>query len=110
MFREFTDEGELRELIKKETAVLVLFSSRNCQVCHALKPRLREMIAQSFPLITMVPVETEQIPVLAAENRVFTVPVVLVFFGGREFIRKTGSFSLAELHSEIDRLYQLMLS
>jgi thioredoxin-like negative regulator of GroEL len=49
-----------------------------------LKPKVIEMIAESFPQMKMVFVESDKLPELAAQNRVFAAPTIIVFFAGRE--------------------------
>lgn len=89
-------------------AVLAYFSTESCSVCHVLKPKVIEMVSDSFPKMKMVYVQSDQLPELAAQNRVFTAPTVIVFFAGRETIRKSRAFGVGELRSEIDRPYSMM--
>lgn len=89
-------------------AVLAYFSTENCSVCHVLKPKVAEMISKTFPKMRMVYVESDKSPELAAQFRIFTAPTVLVFFAGRETIRKSRAFGVEELKSEISRPYSLM--
>jgi hypothetical protein len=56
----------------------------------------------------MVFIESDQLPELAAQNRVFTAPTVIVFFAGRETIRKSRAFGVDELRSEIERPYSII--
>jgi len=95
------------KVLADHEAVLACFTAKSCSVCHALKPKLEAMQSESFPKLKMVSVESDEYPELAAYNRVFAAPTVIVFFSGRETIRKSGSFGLAELKSEIQRLYSL---
>ncbi len=89
-------------------AVLAYFSTEICSVCHVLKPKVSEMISKTFPKMRMVYVESDKSPELAAQFRIFTAPTVLVFFAGRETIRKSRAFGVEELKSEISRPYSLM--
>jgi len=73
-----------------------------------LKPKVSEMVAKSFPKLKMVFVESDKLPELAAQNRIFTAPTVVVFFDGRETIRKSRAFGVDELRSEIQRPYSLI--
>jgi len=95
-------------IIAENDAVLSYFSTEICSVCKVLKPKVAEMIAQSFPKIKMIFVESDKLPELAAQNRVFAVPTIVVFFAGRETIRKSRAFGLDELKSEIQRPYSLL--
>jgi thioredoxin 1 len=95
-------------VLAENDAVLAYFSTEICSVCKVLKPKVAEMIAESFPKIKMVFVESDKLPELAAQNRVFTAPTVIVFFDGREATRKSRAFGVDELKSEIQRPYSLL--
>ena len=94
--------------LAENDAVLAYFSTEICSVCHVLKPKVIEMISDSFPKMKMVFIESDKLPELAAQNRVFTAPTVVVFFAGRETIRKSRAFGVDELGSEIRRPYFLL--
>lgn len=96
--------------MSENDAVLAYFSTENCSVCHVLKPKVAEMVGASFPQLKMVFVESDKLPELAAQNRVFTAPTVVVFFAGRETIRKSRAFGVDELKAEIQRPYSLLFS
>jgi len=66
------------------------------------------MVEENFPKIKMFFVESDKIPELAAQNRVFITPTAIIFFGGRETIRKSRSFGIDELAREIQRPYSLI--
>ena len=100
--------SEFDQILSENDAVLAYFSTEICSVCHVLKPKVIEMVSDSFPKMKMVFVESDKLPELAAQNRVFTAPTVVVFFAGRETIRKSRAFGVDELRSEIERPYSLM--
>ncbi len=99
---------EFDKLLAENDAVLAYFSTETCSVCHVLKPKVFEMGSESFPQLKMIFVESDKSPELAAQYRVFTAPTVVVFFAGRETIRKSRAFGVDELKSEIARPYSLM--
>lgn len=100
--------SDFEKLLGGNDAVLAYFSTETCSVCHVLKPKVFGMIAKSFPQIKMVFIESDQSPELAAQYRVFTAPTVIVFFAGRETIRKSRAFGVDELKIEIQRPYSLL--
>lgn len=99
---------EFEKALAEQDAVLAYFSTEDCNVCKVLKPKVTEMIEESFPLMKMIYVESDKRPELAAQNRVFAAPTVVVFFAGRETIRKSRAFGIDELSSEIQRPYSMM--
>ncbi len=99
---------EFDELLAENDAVLGYFSTEICSVCKVLKPKVIEMVTENFPKMKMVFVESDKLPELAAQNRVFAAPTVIVFFAGRETIRKSRAFGINELKSEIQRPYSML--
>ncbi len=98
---------EFEQVLAENDAVLAYFSTEICSVCKVLKPKVAEMIATEFPKMKMIFVESDKLPELAAQNRVFAAPTVVVFFASRETIRKSRAFGLDELEKEIRRPYSL---
>lgn len=96
------------QILAENDAVLSYFSTEFCSVCKVLKPKIIEMIGESFPKIKLIYVESDKLPELAAQNRVFAAPTILVFFAGHETIRKSRTFGLAELRIEIERPYAIL--
>lgn len=99
---------EFDQVLVESDAVLAYFSTEICSVCKVLKPKVIEVISESFPQVKMVYIESDKLPELAAQNRVFAAPTVIIFFAGRETIRKSRAFGVDELKSEIQRPYSLM--
>ncbi|MGE5395048.1 MAG: thioredoxin family protein [Candidatus Saccharibacteria bacterium] len=102
--------AEFNEVVENNQAVLAYFSTDSCSVCHVLKPKVEQMIARDFPQIKLIYIPSDQQPEVAAQNRVFTAPTVLVFFQGKESIRKSRAFGIEELKAEIQRPYSLIFS
>ena len=101
---------EFEKLLAEQDAVLAYFSTEICSVCKVLKPKVSAMVSESFPLMKMIFVESDKLPELAAQNRVFAAPTVIIFFAGRETIRKSRAFGIDELKSEIQRPYSLLFN
>jgi len=98
---------KLSHLTDNQSVILYL-TSPECNVCKVLKPRVREMINKKFPKMSVHFIDISQYPKIAAELQVFAVPVILVYFEGREFFRKVRNISLIELEKEISRPYHLL--
>lgn len=93
--------------IEDKNAILLYFTSPDCNLCKSLIPKVRQMVALRFPLLKLQVVDISSNKEMAGKYQIFTVPVILVFFEGREFLRKVRNFSISELQKEIDRPYQL---
>ncbi|MGM0376669.1 MAG: thioredoxin family protein [Bacteroidota bacterium] len=100
--------AHFQEVIGTEPAVLIYFSHDQCSVCKVLKPKVADLLAEQFPKMEMFYCNTLEQSEVAAQNRIFSVPTVLVFFDGRETFRYSRNISLDELKTAIQRPYNLM--
>lgn len=110
MYQTIQNLEEYQALVVNEPALLVYYSTEECQVCKVLKPKVGEMIRQHFPKVKLAYVNLNESPELAAQNRIFVVPTLQVILDGHEYIRKSRSFSIHELQDQLARPYQLMFS
>lgn len=104
------DLNELNTKLQKETALVIYFSSPSCNVCHVLRPKLMEALEKEFPSIGRYHADVALTPDIAAQFHVFSAPTIIVFFEGKEFIRKGRSMSVDGLLQEIKRPYEIMSS
>lgn len=101
---------DINRIIKENLAVMLYFSAPTCNVCHALKPKLLQAIEDNFKEFEVVSIDTSIEQEVAANFSVFTIPTVLVFLDGREFLRKSRHMSVDEVIREIERPYEVMTS
>ena len=98
---------ERGELIKDQ-AVLLYFTSTGCNVCKVLLPKVEQMIQNVFPEFTFHKINADDNRSIAASFEIFTIPVILIYFEGKEFYRKARNISIIELEREISRPYHLL--
>lgn len=101
---------ELAIKIKESQGVLVYFKNDFCGPCAALRPKVTELIKKSFPKMEMEIVDSFTNPSLVGQYNVFGNPTLLVFFEGREYIRKSKYISMPELKGEIERYYKMVFA
>ncbi len=102
---------EIQALIKQiesSPAVMLYFSGEQCNVCHALRPKIKALFDEKFPKIAQVWLDAHEHPQIAAHFHVFSVPTLIVFLDGREFVREGRAMSLAALEEKIARPYALL--
>lgn len=110
MIREIHSLDEFLMLKEEEQALLAYFSTDACNVCKVLKPKVSELLQTEFPKMKMIYIKSDMFPEVAAQNQVFTAPTILVFFEGREYIRKSRNIGVGELQRDISRPYSLIFS
>ena len=99
---------ELQESIRGEVGVLLYFSGEDCNVCHALRPKFKDVFDNSFPKLKQIYLDAHQNPEISAHYRVFSVPTMIVFMDGREFAREGRSVSLHQMRERLQRPYRMM--
>ncbi len=100
-------EEELEKILKDQMGVLLYFSTFSCNVGEALEPKVIELLDKNYPKIPFYYVDMQVLPEVAAKYSVFVEPTILVFFDGRETIRKSRHISIPDLSSSIERIYKL---
>ncbi len=100
----------ITQTVATEPAVMLYFSAPSCNVCHALRPKLFTMIAQHFPKIRMLHIDISEESDTAAAFQVFSIPTVLIFFEGNEYLRKSRYMSVHEVEKQLRRPYTLLYS
>jgi thioredoxin 1 len=65
-------------------------------------------MAEEFPKIKLFYCDTLLFPDIAAQNNVFAVPTILIFFSGKELIRRNRNMGIDELKGLIESPYGLM--
>ncbi len=99
--------SELEERVR-EIPFLLLYATRpGCGVCGALRPKIERMVERIAPL-KGVYADLEEIPLLAGQLSLFSVPVLVVFIEGREALREGRNVSVPELEERLERFAALM--
>lgn len=99
---------ESKKIILDNKGILIYFSTLKCSLSEALEPKIFDLIQSNFPKMVFYFVDINKFPELAAHFSVFVEPSLLVFFEGKESIRKSRAIGIEELSSSIARLYKLI--
>lgn len=99
--------NDYNKFTSENSGALVYFSTPQCNVCKILKPKIKEFINLEFPKIKLGYIDCEVQKEVAAQNRVFIVPTIIVFFDDKEFLRKSRNINISEFRDEISRPYSL---
>lgn len=110
MFTEIQSLEEFNRMKQEEPALLGYFSTEACNVCKVLKPKVAELIQEEFPKVKLAYVKSDILPEVAGQHQVFAAPTILIFFDGRETIRKSRNIGIDELRREIRRPYSMIFS
>jgi thioredoxin 1 len=98
----------LEDMTVTSHGLLLYFSNEMCSVCKVLKPKVSSLLKEQFPLMRSGYVDTDKSPLLAGQQRVFSIPTILLFFEGKEQARFSRNISLYQLEEAIGRPYSLV--
>ncbi|MBW3112940.1 thioredoxin family protein [Bacillus sp. MCCB 382] len=97
----------IKKVLESEKLVLLYISRPNCSVCHALLPQV-ERLLEDFKSVVSIHADAEEIPEIAGEFSIFTVPVLIMFVEGKEMFRKARFVPIDELQSQMSRLTKML--
>jgi thioredoxin-like negative regulator of GroEL len=98
----------LQQFIAEEAAVALYFYSDACAPCKILRPKVEELLSTKYPGIKLTFINATEENAIAAGFDVYSAPVILVFFEGKEYIRESKNISISELDDKIGRLYAML--
>ena len=97
----------IKKVLESEKLVLLYISRPNCSVCHALLPQV-ERVLEDFKSVVSIHADAEEVPEIAGEFSIFTVPVLIMFVEGKEMFRKARFVPIDELQSQMSRLTKML--
>lgn len=104
---QITTTQQLDNAIENNPLVLIYFSGKKCSVCHSLQPKIEDLVNSQFSTVKMVVIPTDESPELVGRFRMFSVPAVLLFIEGREYIREIRNVSIPDLTQKIGKIVSL---
>lgn len=108
MEKEITQISQIQNAIENEPGLITYFYSDNCAPCKSLRPKVLDLVKNSFPKMKILFINSEKHPEISAEFGIFSNPTLLVYFDRKEYVRKSKYVSISELSSSIERLYDMM--
>lgn len=99
---------EYNRFVVDNPGAVIYFSTNECSVCKVLKPKLKSFLENDYSEMAFAYVNINETKDVSAANQVFTVPTILFYFDGKEFIRKSRNINMATLSQGLDRLYSMM--
>lgn len=106
--QDIGSQEQFDAFVQQHPATAVWFSAPDCNVCHALFPKVVELLQQEFPRLQLARVDCAEAKALAAAQSVFSIPTLVLCFDGREGQRLVRNFSLGQVRDALARPYQLL--
>lgn len=91
------------EIINKDKPVLVDFFATWCGPCQTLAPILKQVKDDLGEGVSVIKIDIDKNPAVAAQFQVRSVPTMLLFKDGKQLWRQSGVLSKNDLISIIKR-------
>ena len=106
--KSYADIESFENFLIKEKMVLAYFSSKSCNVCKVLKPKIKELIRFKFPKIKSIYIDIEENSVLCGQLLIFSIPTIILYIEGKESGKFSRNVSLQQLEDIVGRFYDFI--
>ena len=97
--------ADIEAMLAENTLSFLYLSRPDCSVCQGLLPQIKELMS-NYPTIKTGYVNTDEIPEVAGRFSIFTVPVLLLFVEGKEYVREARIVHLDLFKEKLDNIYK----
>ncbi|MDN4493044.1 thioredoxin family protein [Ureibacillus aquaedulcis] len=106
---ELTSLEMVEEFLEKHEMSLLYFSTPDCSTCHAILPKLRELLDE-YPLIHLGHIDASQLKAVAEKFLILSAPIMLLMIDGKEYVRGDRFVRFELLKEKLDQIYNLYTS
>jgi len=91
------------DIINKDTLVLIDFFATWCGPCKAMSPILDDLKKQMGEQVSIVKIDVDKNPGVAAKYQVRGVPTLMIFKSGEQLWRQSGVYSAHDLKAILNQ-------
>ncbi|MUV38359.1 Thioredoxin-like protein YdfQ [Lentibacillus sp. JNUCC-1] len=106
-FTRLTSIEAIDTFIDEHSLAFLYISREGCSVCHGLLPQVEEMM-ERYPNISCAHIDADQVAAVAGRFSIFTVPVLLLFVEGKEYIREARIVHMDLFEEKVEKVYRHM--
>lgn len=99
---------QAEEIIRSHPAVMLYLYNDNCAPCISLRPKVVELVCDSFPRLNLFFINSAVKPEIAAHFSSFSNPTLITYFEGKEYKRMSKYIGIPQLSEEIRKPYFLV--
>lgn len=104
-FEDLKDMDRIESFIQENQLSFLYISRSNCSVCHALLPQVRELMTK-YPEIKLGHINADIVEEVAGRFSIFTVPVLLLFVEGKEYLREARIVHMDLFDEKVNKIYE----
>ena len=100
MYENLQNIEELYRFINVHDLAVVHIMRDNCTVCHAVLPQIQDLL-KDYPKAQLGVINQSNVEEIAGELSIFTVPVDLIFFNGKEMHRQARFIDMQSFEKQL---------
>src|SRR5699024_1101860 len=104
-FKQLSSIEEIDAFIQEHQLSFLYISRENCSVCHGLLPQVQELM-EKYPEIQLAHIDADEVEEVAGRFSIFTVPVLLLFVEGKEYVREARIVHLQLFDEKVNKIYK----
>ncbi|RHW31375.1 thioredoxin [Lysinibacillus yapensis] len=104
-FEEMQSIEEVDNFISTHPLSFLYISRTRCSVCHALLPQVGKLM-EKFPEIQLAHINSAEVEEIAERFTVFSVPVLLLFVEGKEYLREERVVHMDIFEEKLQKIYE----
>ena len=108
MPKTLTSIEAFHEFIVEHRLVVIHIMRDHCSVCHAVLPQIAGIVNE-FPDVPLGVINQSELEEIAGELSIFTVPVDLIYFNGKEMHRQGRFIDMQQFEHQLTLMYKSMV-
>lgn len=108
-FTDLTTIEEVNDFITTHHLSFLYISRQDCSVCHGLLPQVQQLMT-NYPEIKLGHIDADKVMEIASLFSIFTVPVLLLFVDGKEYVREARIVHMDLFDEKINKIYENIIS
>jgi thioredoxin 1 len=97
---------QLNEILEKEEFVVLYFSSKDCSICRAMKPKFDECLLE-YQDVGLYDIELDSFPLLRGEYSIFAAPTVVFMHEKKEIFRESRMININHFLERMERFMKM---
>ncbi|WP_458464065.1 thioredoxin family protein [Paenibacillus sp.] len=105
-FHLLTSIAMVEEAIQQHELVFLYVSRPECSVCHALLPKIRELL-EPYPMVYLGHINATEVEEVASRFLIFTAPTMIMLVEQKEYIRADRFVRLERLEEQLQQIHSM---
>ncbi|MFC0273234.1 thioredoxin family protein [Metabacillus herbersteinensis] len=105
---ELTAMQMVEEFLENHEMSFLYVSTPECSTCHAILPKLRELL-DDYPLIHLGHIDITKVEEVAEKFLILTAPIMLLIIDQKEYLREDRFVRFNILEEKLGKIYEMYI-